>query len=478
MTYSKDETRIIPWLAESYAIDDSVLTFHLRKGVKFHDDPCFPDGKGRELTAADVKYSFERFYKLRHAGRILPSVSFLGYGEFAKGDSSHLAGFRVLNKHTFEVRLAKPDPDLLRELTELHHFIVPREAVEFYGDDFKWHAVGTGPFRVAEFLPNEKLTLVKNEQYWGFVDHLRLPYLDVIEYVLYSHDASEKMLLDFQAEKLSECTQEVASHLANLVESDNRGRIIFKGWLQEKGVQLVKDEVFRKVRYLQIGGKKKIRQAMSYAINRERLVENQNSVFQKFQTAKGPIPSQAVYFNENLVGQYYDPDKARKLLAEAGHPGGIGLPEYGLIAPRGREFDFMAEDLRAVGFKVKKLEFFPGWRKLLDEFKQPFLLWMTNVNTSPEACEFFYAFLNQEGCVEDKTFVEAFGAWQKNEASLRNKTLLNRLEKIIIDISPIVFLYHLDGEFRFLQRSVRGRQLGAAWGNKLYDVWLDDEARQ
>ncbi|MGH7456513.1 MAG: ABC transporter substrate-binding protein, partial [bacterium] len=294
VTYSKDETRIIPWLAESYAVDDSALTFHLRKGVKFHDDSCFPDGRGRNLTAADVKYSFERLYKLRHAGRILPSVSFLGYEEFAKGDSSHLAGFRVLDKHTFEVRLAKPDPDLLRKLTAPDHFIVPREAVELYGDDFKWHAVGTGPFRVAEFVPNEKLTLVKNEQYWGFVDHLRLPYLDVIEYVLYSHDASEKMLLDFQAEKLSECTQEVASHLANLVESDNRGRIIFKGWLQEKGVQLVKDEVFRKVRYLQIGGKKKIRQAMSYAINRERLVESQKSVFQKFQMAKGPIPPQAV----------------------------------------------------------------------------------------------------------------------------------------------------------------------------------------
>lgn len=474
VTYSKDESKIIPLLAESFAVSDSLLTFSLRKGVRFHDDPCFPGGKGREFTAADVKFSFERATdKGQRPDRLFEAI--LGYEDMVTGKTAHLEGLRVPGKYIFEIQLTKPAPDLLNYLTDLHMFIVPKEAVDYYGEDFKLHPVGTGPFRFSEIVPNEKLILVKNEHYWGVEDNVRIPYLDAVEYVLYLPGESEKMLLDFQTGKLDECTEDVAKHLSGLVESAASGTPVFKGWLKENGVQYVKDKLFRKLRYIQADGKdRKVRQAMSFAINRERLLESKSQPFQNYEVARGPIPPNCQYFDEHLNGQFYDPDRARALLKETGYPEGHGLPEYLFLSRPGKEFDLIVEDLRAVGFRIKKSDFFPGWREYLDaKERSPLLLRMTNTNTGVEAPSVFGMFLNQPYCLEDTAFVVAFDAWQKNEDSIKNKVLINRLEEIIADITPVIFLYHIDGEFRLLQRYVRGRQLGNAWGHKLHYVWLD-----
>ncbi len=477
LTYSSDETRIIPLLAERYITNDLAVQIHLRKGVKFHDAPCFAGGKGRELTAADVKYSFERTYQLNAPAGELSAEAFLGYEEFVKGRSSHIEGFKVLDKYIFEIRLTKPDPDLLSSLTNTYRVIVPQEAVEFYGDDFKWHPVGTGPFRFLEIEPNKKLVLAKNENYWGYEGQWRLPYLDGIEYIFYSPEEDEKMFLDFQTGRIDECTSAVSQYLRDLVEPDPQGNLLFKGWLRENGVQFVKDKVFRKLRYLQVEEEnKKVRQAMGYAVNRKRLIAKHANIFTNYEIAKGPIPSSVIYFNRNLAGQYYDPSLARKLLEEAGFPQGKGLPEYPFISLPGPDADFIAEDLEAVGFKIKKTDPFPAWRELLER-NEPLLVRLININTTPNAYNILEA-LPKAACLTDALFIRAFQDWQENEASYKNKALLNRLEEIIIDIAPVVFLYHIDGEFRFLQSNVRGRQLGNAWGDKLHHVWLDDETNK
>jgi len=477
LTYSSDETRITPLLAERYTTNDLSMQIHLRKGVKFHDAPCFAGGKGRELTAADVKYSFERLYHLDAAARNLPAGAFLGYEEFVKGRSSHIEGFKVLDKYIFEIRLTKPDPDLLSSLTNTNRFIVPKEAVEFYGDAFKWHPVGTGPFRFSEIEPNKNLVLVKNENYWGYEGQLRLPYLDCIEYIFYSPEEDEKMFLDFQTGRIDECTSAVSQYLHELVEPDPQGNLLFKGWLKENGVQFVKDKAFRKLRYLQVEEEnKKVRQAMGYAINQKRLIDKHANIFTNYEIAKGPIPSSAIYFNQNLAGQYYDPGQARKLLEEAGFPQGKGLPEYPFISLPDPDADFIAEDLEAVGFKIKKTDPFPAWRELLVR-KEPLLVRLMNINTTPDVYSILEG-LPKAACLTDSLFIRAFQDWQENEASYKNRVLLNRLEEIIIDIAPVVFLYQIDGEFRFLQRNVRGRQLGNAWGDKLQHVWLDHETNQ
>lgn len=476
VTYSKNESEIVPLLAESFQVNDLTYTFHLRKGVKFHDDPCFPGGNGRELTAADVKYSFERPYKIKMSyWKRSPTEKFLGFKEFATGESSQIEGFKVIGKYTFEIRLIKPDPYLLSNLTASDRFIVPKEAVAYYGEDFKFHPVGTGPFRFSEWMPNEKLILVKNENYWGFENNVSLPYLDAVEYIFYSPGESEKMLLDFRTGKLDECTEDVAKHLQEFAKLDEHGNIIFKGWLKDKGVQFVKDKVFRKLRYLEIFERsKKVRQAMSYAVDRKKLVDSQQSIFQNYEVANGPIAPNTIYFNQNLEGQYYDPKKARRLLADAGFPNGDGLPEYPFYYSPSPDADLIVANLRAVGFKIRKIKKHPGWREVF-KGPGPLLAWMRNQTIIPEAYAVFGLVEGQPECMAEELFVHTHQAWQENEANFKNLRLLNLLEEIACDISPQVFLYHIGGEFRFLQSYVKGRQLGNAWGHKLHHVWLDKD---
>ncbi|MGH7495828.1 MAG: ABC transporter substrate-binding protein [bacterium] len=476
VTYSRDETILIPLLAERYTVDDLALTFYLRKGITFHDDPCFPDGKGRELTAADVKYSIERSYDPVRLGKGVDpgSATFVGFKEYLHGEAAHIEGLKALDKYTFVIELAQPDPGLLSGLAGQGGFILPKEAVEFYGPDFKWHPVGTGPFRFAEIIPNEKLILVMNVNYWAHEGKLRLPYLDAVEYVLYAPDESEKMFLDFQTRKIDECTEEVARYLTDLVELDRLGGITFKGWLKTEGVQLLKDKLFRKLRYLEITEKnKKVRQAMCYALNRKRMVENQENIFQVYEIAKGPVPSSALYFNEALEGQNYDPDRARRLLQEAGFPNGQGLAEYPFISLPSPDADFIVADLEAVGFKIKKMAPFPGWRDWLEQGK-PLLVRMMSIATSPEVYDHLYG-VPQAECLVDTLYIRIFKECHKNQENYRNKHLLNRLEEILVELAPEAFLYHIDGEIRFLQREVRGRQLGNAWGHKLHYVWFEHE---
>lgn len=204
----------------------------------------------------------------------------------------------------------------------------------------------------------------------------------------------------------------------------------------------------------------------------EIFIEN---IFQDYEIAKGPVPSSAIYFNKDLAGQYYDPDKARKLLNEAGFSGGNGLPEYPFISLPSPDFDFIVEDLQAVGFKIKKLDPFPGWRDRLNQ-DEPMLVRLMNIYAGLDV----YGLLDnvpRDECFTDASFLREFAAWHKDGDSYRNKAVLNRLEEIITDITPVIFLYHIDGDFRFLQRNVRDRQLGGVWENKLHYVWLDDETR-
>ncbi|MFQ5651281.1 MAG: ABC transporter substrate-binding protein [bacterium] len=474
VTYSRDESRIIPLLAESYEINDLRLTFHLRQGIHFHDDACFPGGKGRELTANDVKYSFERGWAITSGHGVASLEPFVGYEAFITGKSPHVTGFRVVDKFTFQIQLTRPNPGFLNDkIASLGFFIVPREAVDFYGEDFKLHPVGTGPFRFSELVPNEKLILVRNENYWSSDNGVQLPYLDAVEYLLYSPGETEKMLLDFRTGKLDECTHDVAKLLEDLAELDEQGNLNLQGWLRDKSVQFVQDSVFRKLRYMEIfESNKKVRQAMSYSVDRKRLVEGQQSVFQNYETARGPIAPNTIYFNPELKGQYYDPDQARRLLAEAGFPDGKGLPEYPFYYAPGPDADQVVGNLRSLGFKIRKINKHPGWREVFER-PGPLLAWMRNQTTSPEAYDVLDLVDGQPECMTDSVFWGAFQEWRKNEENFKNLDLLHRVEEIACDLTPQVFLYHIGGDFRFLQSYVRGRQLGNAWGHKLHYVWLD-----
>ena len=175
--YKEHSADIVPWLAEQWEISDNGKTIHvrLRQNIYFQDDPCFSGGKGRRLVAEDVRYSFQRILDHQDA---CPN----GYLLMNKIDTMVVA-----DDSKIIIQLIKPQASFLKILAAPVAYIVPREAVEFYGENFASHPVGTGPFKLARWRPFREILAVKNTRYWRKdANGQPLPHLDGIRIKLES----------------------------------------------------------------------------------------------------------------------------------------------------------------------------------------------------------------------------------------------------------------------------------------------------
>lgn len=194
-----DQMNLVPMVAKSWDIseDGKTYTFHLRDDVQFHEDTCFyeqsafrqaqrpspvevpepvegPTAKSRSVTAQDFVYSFNRV--------VDKSLNSPGLWIFSsvKHDDDHYA-FTALDDTTFQIELAKPFPPFLGILSMTYASVVPHEAVEYYGDDFRSHPVGTGPFKFQYWKEGVKLVFRKNPNYFECdAAGERLPYIDAV----------------------------------------------------------------------------------------------------------------------------------------------------------------------------------------------------------------------------------------------------------------------------------------------------------
>lgn len=168
--------------------DGLTYTFHLREDVTFHDDPCFPDGEGRQVVASDFVYAMKRFAHPRTNTKSLWMFrdALVGFGAFRKGtqaaieaeheaglpptplpglDEVPLPGIEAVDNHTLRLHLTRPYPQLMWVLAMPAASVYPRECVAHYGDDWRNHPVGTGPFRITEYNPVYRAVYARNEDY-------------------------------------------------------------------------------------------------------------------------------------------------------------------------------------------------------------------------------------------------------------------------------------------------------------------------
>lgn len=161
---SKDDFQPIPHLALSWETpDDTTWVFTLREGVTFHDgNEVFPEGAGRELTADDVVYSINRFLEVSTA--------------FTLGN---IESATALDRYTVEIKTTDPDPFLISDPNRLARvLIVPQEAIEQLGEEgFARNPIGSGPFQLVSFTPDQRLEFIRNENYWLPVN------LDGVEFI-------------------------------------------------------------------------------------------------------------------------------------------------------------------------------------------------------------------------------------------------------------------------------------------------------
>ncbi|MCB9764929.1 MAG: hypothetical protein H6739_34450 [Alphaproteobacteria bacterium] len=182
--------QLIPAIAASMpeiSEDGLTYTFTLRRDVTFHDDPAFPGGEGRAVTAQDFVFAFKRLAhpRSRTTGWWLFSGKIKGLdawrdqltrdtlaaeqaGEAVDtlwGLDRPVEGLTALDDHTLQIQLAEPYPQFLWTLAMNYTAVYPREAVAAYGAEVRTHPVGTGPFRVVEVHPTYRMVLEANPDY-------------------------------------------------------------------------------------------------------------------------------------------------------------------------------------------------------------------------------------------------------------------------------------------------------------------------
>ncbi|NOZ03058.1 MAG: ABC transporter substrate-binding protein [FCB group bacterium] len=343
VTFSPDSLELIPLLAKDWEVKDNGrrYVFTLRKGVKFHDDPCFPKGAGREMVAEDVKYSWDRIMRARPGQPIgwqfIQQIE--GYYP-VKGFVKEPTGIRVLGRYELEVKLKDPVAFFPGTTYLIYAGIVPREAVEYYGEDFEYHPVGTGPFKFQSWERNRRIVLMKNEKYWQKDESgVCLPYLDYVTYYIQSNPLVQ--WLEFEAGRL-EAAVIPADVLHSLFpegrarQSEKVTRSFEVRWqplsLNSRFIEFEFPPDTQLESHRLIRSSKKLRQAMNYAIDREGLIR---MFFPGGQAlpAKSKLPPLHKQCSALYRGYYYDPNKARRLLEEAGFPEGKNLPEFVLRVP-------------------------------------------------------------------------------------------------------------------------------------------------
>jgi oligopeptide transport system substrate-binding protein len=148
-----------PNLAEGLpqvSADGLIYTIRIKPGVHFIDDPAFPAGKGRVVRAEDFVYSIKRQFdpKTRAQGAWLWQDRIVGLDEWKESGSDYnreVTGLKALDDRTLQIHLISPFPQLTHTLAQGFSAIVPREAVDHYGQEFAIHPVGSGPYRLNRF---------------------------------------------------------------------------------------------------------------------------------------------------------------------------------------------------------------------------------------------------------------------------------------------------------------------------------------
>ena len=185
--YNPFDLKVLPAIAESWKISDdmSVYTFYLRKDVFFHDNACFAEGKGRKVTADDVKFTFTQLCSQQHNNNNFIStlykvVGAQDYYEQSKDGvpTIDIAGLQVVDEFTIKIVLTKPMPYFLNSLALASAGVFPKEAFDKYGEKMY---VGSGPYMINSYPETNEIVLLKNIDYYRVDENnVRLPYIDTV----------------------------------------------------------------------------------------------------------------------------------------------------------------------------------------------------------------------------------------------------------------------------------------------------------
>jgi oligopeptide transport system substrate-binding protein len=486
-----------PLLAESMPViskDGLTYTFKVRKGVRFHDDAAFPEGKGREMKAKDVEYSLKRLAdpRVQSTGWWVLDGRIKGLNEFrdkytkeGSGPTNYddvVEGLRATDDYTIELKLLKPYPQLLNVLAMPYGSVVAKEAVDKYGKEFINHAVGTGPFVLTSYNPNDRLIYKKNPNYWeayypsegeagdkeaGLLADAgkRLPFADGVEVRVIVEDQPRWLHLmrgDLDLGGVPKDNFGTAVGARDASKPLTYDNLQLSPEVTEKGITL-STTVEADFTYTAFNveskeipqfADKRVRQAISLALDNKdsiRLFYNNMAT-----SAQTPIPPGIAGYDPSFVNPYRtgDLEKARKLLADAGYPGGKGFPEIpydSLANTTSRQMaDYAVKQLAQLGLKVNVVS--GTWPQLLERVQRRQtqlwgIAWLADYPDAENFLQLFYGPNAQPGGMnasyyKNKDYDRLFEQARTMSDSPARTEIYKRLARMIAEDTPVVLGVH------------------------------------
>jgi len=460
---SFDQTlAITPSLAQFWRAsrDGLTWTFTLRKGVHFHH--------GREVTADDVVYSLTRVLDPRlKSGAADLFTNIRGAPEFRRGEVSHVMGLAALDRYTVQVSLAEASVPFVSLLAVGQAKIVPRDIAERDPVGFGVKPVGTGPFRFERWERRREIVLTANAEYFDGP-----PRLSRLVYRIFPGGELDHMYQAFVRGELEDTQPPTRDYRRAITAGQHvyvrRPQFSVRFYGFNTRIKPLDD--------------RRVRQAILAAVDRDALIEEIH--LGKHTAARGIVPPGTLGFNPALAAPGYDPRRARALLAEAGYPGGRGLPKIEIWSSVTndailREHDLIRRSLAAIGIEaeVKYLTDWPAFSKALTEGRLPIFLyaWFADV---PDPDNFLTKLFHSKSPrnyarYHNPVVDELLTAARTTADPQRRVELYRRAEQVIMDDAVIVPVWHYNYErlFQPWVRSVEVNGLGDPY-IPMRKVWL------
>ncbi|WP_310994139.1 ABC transporter substrate-binding protein [Aequorivita marina] len=455
-----DSLNIKPDIAKSWVINDSTYTytFYLRDDVYFHQNKAFaqeglhsPTRYTRKVVAQDFVYSFDR----------LTDENLASPGSWVM---NYVANYKAIDDHTFVIQLKQSFPAFLGLLSMRYCSVVPKEAVSFYGNDFRRNPVGTGPFQFKMWEENIKLVFRKNPLYFER-DKAgnRLPYLEAVAITFLPDKQSE--FLQFAQGKLDFISGLDGSYKDELLTSNGELRPKYT----DEAYMVTGPYLNTEYLGFFLGAEtpeiknKTLRQAINYGFDRSKMVKYlRNGI--GIPATHGFIPKGLPGYDE-IDGYTYNPQKAKALLEEYKTETGDLKPEI-TIGTNSQYLDlceYVQRELEKIGIAVN-IDVMPPstLRQMkssgeLDIFRAS---WIADYPDAENYLSLFYSpnftpngpnYMHFKNATYDSLYLKALSI----SDIAKRKALYTKMDSIIVEEAPVIPLFY-DMAVRFVNKKVSG----------------------
>jgi peptide/nickel transport system substrate-binding protein len=453
LVWLDEELEIQPRLAKSWQVseDGKTYTFKLREGVKFHDNTKF--------DAYVAKANFDRTLT-------------------AEWDSSVKAylepiidSVEVVNDYTFAVITKEPYAPFLNILGVHSGLLASPKAIEEYGSEYAGldeAPIGTGPFKLDEWVKGERIVLRRYEEYWGGASEI-----EEITYLIVPESGARLAMLETgEADIILRITADDAKYLQGVL-----------------GVEILKSPTNRVMHFaLNVNHPPlddvRIRKAINYALDVQKIIDTILGGAGRLMDC--PVAPQTWGYN-SIMTYDYDPDKAKELMAEAGYSNGFS---FTLEAPKGRYvLDYLVAEavqaeLKKAGIKagLKLWGDFPAYLSYIGSEERGDAMLLGWATSTLDADGGMYQVLHPERA---NKFANASGYTSSKFGNLMDSAkgeldrqkrleLYRQAEELVMDEAPWLFLYYQD-VFTGIQDRVKGVVFKASGQLVVRDAWIEEE---